>query len=724
MSETGEKKFYIKINEFKQKYDYTYLLHNCSDYNEEYFVEDAKWLKDHYVISLDKNLIDLLKKTVVFYSDSIEYYESAVPLCFSYSPNIHEALRTVDDKDLALHWFVNEDHNWMALYQEAYKHLTREGRFFLDQDELKEIVLRYLDFLENNRETILKTGFAKTKFSKNEWFDFFFTNTLPVKLPLNIYGDRVHHQHFYAEIHGSADRDEHGDVIYNYRWFSGDVFDWWRRYKYKIIKQVVDGEKKFSDSTGLFDWVNEEPLCAYEEAGYIPSLNEKDVDCAESLRERIFEWKLDILNTLLEYLYERKQQETFYSECLRNLSEKITSEELECLYGLDKKYNERKIGEYLAFFQKTYFAQPHIEDFSAKIIDRGYIESEYSKKCYNWNLSGGIEAIFGLIGFLQKELTICTYTRSRKELKQILPEIDVVNSYYRAIEIAGKEQVEKVLDGFLNRMWEEKNYWEYYRHKVKSQIERDFKKEVTISMRIKGKYIQSFYPVLESIAGTIEYEVNKYGNIQSVFGKIAQFNEGKEKPTGKYLFRKIGEGFEIAFNGKSSFFLKETVGLNYIYILITNRNKLIPIQDLLYNNKKAIEHTVNVDNYNDALIKGKSVSSKEYSYEDLKPVVTELKELIKKEKEANALGNYNKAEELRYKIEKLQDYIREAKNIKQDPELERIRTSVKNAINNAIKKIKNYDVDLARHFEEKISTGYTCIYTLSPSDNVDWAFRK
>ena len=723
MDKAESLRYYRKTKEFKAQYDYNYLLHNCSRYIEEGFEEDAHWLRDNYELDSDIDIIDLLKKTVVFYSDSEKYYERAVPLNFKYSPNIREALRTVDDKDLVLHLFENEDHNWMALFQETYNHITRKGRFFLDENELKETVLNYLRFLENNREAIVKTGFANTKFNENEWFDFFFTNTLPVKLPVNIYGGRINYQHFYDVENELAEKDEHGDIVYHHRWISGDVFDWWRRYEYTVIKPVVDGKAFFRDSTGLFDLVNEEPLCSYDEASYIQSLTDKDVECAESLRESVFEWKLDILNTLLEFLYEGQKRETFYYECLRKLSDKMSSEEIECLYGLDKKYDERNVGEYLAYFQRTYFAQPHIEDFFVKILERAYIESEYSNRYYTWNLSGGMEALFGLIGFFQKELLIGTCTQARKEFKEIFPQIDSVNSYYRAIEIAGKEQVEGVLINFLNRMGEEQNYWEYYKRKEKSLIEKDFTQKVTLSMQLKGKYIQTFYPVLESIAGTIEHEINEYGNIQSVFGKSGGKQISPEKAFKEYLFRKAGEGFELSFNGRPSFFLKETVGLNYIYILLTNMNKPLSIQDIISFNNGGSEKGQNIDTYEDSVEKVTGNTNKAYSSDDMKLVVKKLKELSEEYREANDRGNYDKAEELRYQIEKLQEYIRKSQNQKNDPELERMRTKVKNAINHAIQKIKTYDSELAQHFEEKISTGYTCIYTLSPADKIEWKFK-
>lgn len=236
----------------------------------------------------------------------------------------------------------------------------------------------------------------------------------------------------------------------------------------------------------------------------------------------------------------------------------------------------------------------------------------------------------------------------------------------------------------------------------------DVKRDDSVTINLKNKYAKKYLSLLEEI-------------IVDEAKQFCLFDDGTSQvTTRRYLFRKAGEGFELAFEGKSSFFLKESVGLKYIHCLLGNQNRPVSVQELAFirqNNRNARVF------YSAEEVSSGHTITNEYENGDVRSIIAKLKMLRDEKHIANDSGDFDKSEKLQYTIEQLEDYIKKARSTKSDDGLEKLRIGVKNAISKTIERIRNYDSDCADYLEAQISTGYTCMYKNPPSDNIRWYFR-
>jgi hypothetical protein len=283
---------------------------------------------------------------------------------------------------------------------------------------------------------------------------------------------------------------------------------------------------------------------------------------------------------------------------------------------------------------------------------------------------------------------------------------------------------EKSIDVIERIDKERKNYWERFKYVLEKFMERQMQRTVSISTTLKGEYVRKYLPILERIITTQTDYINEFGRMyddKEDAEHVSHSGTGKERKP-EYMFRKAGEGFEIKFKGKPSILLKETVGLKYIQFLLSNPNTTIPVQELASIRQNVSSTKSRRFDY-DTLQKDEPGSHKEYSDEELRPIAHRLEQKLREKEEANNAHDYEKAEKLQAEIEEMAAYLREAKNRKHNPQTEKLRIGVKNAISDAVKRIEAYDSELAQHLNERVSTGYTCMYSNPPFDKITWYFE-
>ena len=247
---------------------------------------------------------------------------------------------------------------------------------------------------------------------------------------------------------------------------------------------------------------------------------------------------------------------------------------------------------------------------------------------------------------------------------------------------------------------------------VQGKLKRDY----SITIQLKEEHVQEYVVFFEELA---RYQKEQSSIFEACLKAMQPYYTLGKKKEKSFLFRKTGEGFEIVYKGKPSLFMKNSVGLTYIYFLLAHPNKPVSVEQLTSVRQ---ENRVNRNLQLPSSLSSEKCSYKEYKHNDLEPVIDQLKKLREEKQQANESGYYKRAEELQYTIEELESYITHAWNAKSDPQLEKLRTGVKNAINKAIERIDQYDPDLAEYLKNGISTGYTCMYKNPPSEKIRWHF--
>jgi hypothetical protein len=551
----------------------------------------------------------------------------------------------------------------------------------------KSIYIAYRNHLIENKQHIIQTGYPLRPFKQHLGLDLALSKIYPIKLPLHVNDNNpffrnMDYMNTTPDIYKEMDE-------FRYIWSDVDPLP--------NFQSVYDATKKITPRAlikNILPLLNEEQVVPYSEAQNMYFLSAEDIETIGENRELLFHLKMRLIDVYIETIENNLSVSEYSERAISNVFDFISFEQMVRLVSLEEKYREHMADKYL---NKLLIPLVH---YSAQIIfiNKIQVKSKDTKvKPHPLLNCGGISDFLFAIGNFG-EMIIASDVRTR--------------------EYGSK----KKLSFEFHRL--RRDYWYELKYLFERFIEEQMEHEVTITTSMKGKYIEKYLPILEKMIGIESEYINESGellNIKELSGNRRSKPDKMDET--QSLFRKAGEGFEIAFNGRPSFFLKETVGLNYIYILMSNKNKVIPLHELVYFDRNSGESgSKPIDTYVDSLSTEGGGSNNEYVTEDFKMVVKELQSLLEEKEEANESGNYEKAERLQYKIEELQEYIREAKNIKKNPELERMRTKVRNAITSAIKKVKTNDPELARHFEERISTGYTCMYYHYPSKDIEWTF--
>ncbi|NUM33517.1 MAG: hypothetical protein HUU50_03170 [Candidatus Brocadiae bacterium] len=188
--------------------------------------------------------------------------------------------------------------------------------------------------------------------------------------------------------------------------------------------------------------------------------------------------------------------------------------------------------------------------------------------------------------------------------------------------------------------------------------------------------------------------------------------EEKEDPE-DYVFKKSGDYWTLAYKGEKKE-VKDSKGMGYIAYLIRNRNKKIHVIEL---NKS--EKGKNSIRERDAIEEGLGYSNSHHAPSDhqaREEYKKRLLELSEERKEAEKDHDWSKLEKIDEETEKI-GKCSKAKFCS-SPENDKLRKSVSNAIERALKNIEKHLPSLAKHLENAIQRGTICIY--QPDEEIFW----
>jgi hypothetical protein len=198
------------------------------------------------------------------------------------------------------------------------------------------------------------------------------------------------------------------------------------------------------------------------------------------------------------------------------------------------------------------------------------------------------------------------------------------------------------------------------------------------------------------------------------------------------IFRKCGDAWEVRWQGGEKFMLTTgNTGASYLNFMLRHANVSTPVAEIM---RSVSGETMD---YVSAYRLDENDISSGYSMSDLPSgnsgVIADNKaleqyrqeiQLLRKEIiEAEADGDNITVEQLQQDLDKLTAAINEAvsptgQKRMLNSSLRTIENSFRNIINRTIKKITEYDIDLAEHLKNSITCGTNPIY--APSVNIYW----
>ena len=213
---------------------------------------------------------------------------------------------------------------------------------------------------------------------------------------------------------------------------------------------------------------------------------------------------------------------------------------------------------------------------------------------------------------------------------------------------------------------------------------------------------------------------------QKVQEKVTTLHE--DIPKYLAIFRKEADVWRILFAGKT-IFLKDTLGLRYIYELLKKPRKEFDTLELL----QKVQSNKTDDGAEIVLFKegelgdmNMSLSSDDSSSEVIDEQAKmeyekRIKQLHEKIECADKVKEKEVIQEMKQELNDLQSFLKKntglrGKSRKFASPSEQARTSIRNAIMRSLEKIKECNMPLYEYFKITIKTGYECMYQ-PPSEN-------
>lgn len=363
----------------------------------------AKSVAKFWGIEDSDRVINILKKTAID-SNGIRFQESnnSLDKGLLFYPSLELAL-SYQSTDKALSLFETSDIKDLASKVSYFDFLMDNQTPFYKHHELADIIQYFIKYLTENKSSLLAIGYPRKNFEKSPWLYENLSRLYPVKIPLSVQDRHIASQK-HAEFEGYAERDDHGNLIFNYEWCKEDIYG---PQHYKYFYETVT-------------------RCSYEEAAVISSLSEKDVIRIELNRAKLFYVKLGILEISHKYLAGQMDKSSYWDECFKFIAQEITEDVFSHFESIEEAYSH--IFSY-AKSEGFEFGQANPITLLQPNLD-----------------AGGIKNVMNFILFIDSELNIGQMHKTKSVFQKLFEE-QTPNSYF---EIAFSPQI-----GFIDNALKE-----------------------------------------------------------------------------------------------------------------------------------------------------------------------------------------------------------------------------------------------------------------------------
>jgi hypothetical protein len=536
---------------------------------------------------------------------------------------------------------------------------------FLTTDELAVRAEAFVRFLEQNRASLLATGYPDARFTT--WPAPLAVNLYPVRFPQNLFDDAL------------APQPQHG---------TGELFVAPRAPLQWCCPTTTDDEHQPALSRKL-----QAVPCRYDEAPLIDVRDAEDVERLEAGRSALLELKMRLMERLARAL-QRGSAVSLWDDCLRLLTDALKASEADFYLTVDHRRGP-------------------------ELRQTGHLGRA------NWAelLPGGLTEVFEVIGYVEKELTIGTMDRTKRELGRVV-DPDEDHPYLSAIGTAGREQIDAALDGFQERTQKEATYWQEYQARVNAALQNEFCEEVVARTRVKRPYAVQF-------EARLGLQVEWYRDQLEQTGSLPALQLSQLKPVSANRFRRVGNAWDLAFDGLEIPF-PDTKGMCHIQYLLQRPGVPVHVLDLVRAAEGTITATDTPDREATAAVLAE-IGASGVGFGDAGPLIEreDIKQLWQQKKEidteiidAEEFGNSVRAEELKGQKDWIVKYLAGAVGRDGKPRVagraeEKARSTVTQAITRTCKKIGEVHPSLRDHLAA-ISTGTYCCYDPSGDTPPIW----
>ncbi len=617
---------------------------------EEEIRHDAQLLSEEYKINssdAEQILFQLAKK---------RWY---IP-CSYENTELAKALKHLDPKEV-LEFFKTENLEKLLASVFALDYLNLNIAPLYTLHELQSLTSDLINHMNENKDSLIDTGFPISIFKKSLWLDRHLNQLYPLNEKHPLYSDDylndledsfrlINQASDYLQLQGSDQSSIH------------DLGE----YSLALEEKILENAKK-NINKGNISSIHKTPQDVNEPH---PAFSDADVDRVKNLRAKVFDIKIKVLEKLsiaLSSNDRNRSHSIIIDDYYQMIKTHLSPDDITFLLDIDKRYS---------LITGNLFEHP---------------PQFYSLWCYN----AGLTDLLKVIGHYQKELEIGTMNEVKKILEclgtEMLPE-----SYYEVLNNHDmKENLDKAILVFSVLEKQESLFWKNYINKVN-----DLVGKATIEQPV----IDPFKALLD------KFILNSSDtNLFLKAGDIWFISYNKENAL---INHSVGLNY-IAWllaNPEESFPSSSMHELG-------DQPRKVRQKDIL--SKMAKEQISHYDDIVDSSYSyGNQPVIDDTAKKDIKNRTEELKDTIKYKKSQKEDTSEEETE-----LALLKEYLKSSTGLLEKPryfnsEDEKARKNVTNAISIAIKRIEEHCPKTAHHLKISIKKGN--INSYSPEKIIDW----
>ncbi|OGF63610.1 MAG: hypothetical protein A2Y62_18820 [Candidatus Fischerbacteria bacterium RBG_13_37_8] len=375
-------------------------------------LQKAKEIAKRYHIDDEKRILAIMENTVIRALDiNLPKDDSNSHHIVTCIPSLEDALKYMPpDQAMQLFDIHNLDKLRKIIF--LWEILTFFKTPFYTHKELAEIIKKFISYLENNENSLISIGYPETYFNDSPWLHDILSLMFPVKVPLFI-KDKISDANDASGQHPY--RDSYGNLILEYCWSK------------EQSNQEASAEKQQE--------------CSYKEAPFINRLTKQEIDYIKELRAKLFNLKIDLLETSFKYTSFDKSADSYLDECLTSIYQKLGSDNVDKLALIESTYSEISINY----------------SFSR--------QSGLPRIVYQPIQTGAIQSIFSFLFFIASELQLSIMHSFKSKLLD-LTNGSIPSSYYELASLPTIAGIDDVILNISSRADKEKVFFESFRKKL------------------------------------------------------------------------------------------------------------------------------------------------------------------------------------------------------------------------------------------------------------------
>jgi len=572
----------------------------------------------------------------------------------------------------------------------AVAYLSDKDTLLFTHAELADLIDAFVDHLKCNRDVLVRTGRYRIDFGRSGWLHASLTNLYYTKLPS--YGSNIRIGLAKEKDRLSLDSCGHHLPI-----------DQYQANCYHVNTTGECREFKGIDT----------PECGFLETDSFSELDSSASQRIETNRADFFSLKLRVLSILRNAVANRDSL-NLWADCLDVLTQTLTGEEAEFYLKMDRFY--------LGYDLMT-----------------GEILEETDLR------PGGLTNLLEFIGYCEKEITIGTMHHSKEALaaanlafrteygQNTWREKDANTGTYHLgsgsvayrdyNDDTRSDRLDSILDRFIQMDLMEADFWTGFMSRVNGALQAEFRDEVTVQIKVRRKFLESFKPSVQSFA-----EIQKVN--QEITGMLIPLSispAATPEPQPDNVFRNEGEYWNLTFFEKT-IHMERARGLDYLSYLLQHPNQEVTSIDLRFAFQSGTGMKLGFTETGPLLDEGMSVSDfgdageilDRQANDEYKKAIRDLQEELD---EAERFNNPEQATQLREHIQMIEAQLSNAhglggRNRKAADVPDRARKAVSSAVSRSLSKIQNAHPSLGLHLKNSIKMGRICSY--NPESPTNW----